>query len=50
METNKHYDSSVPFPLEIENSQMKVTCTEFEGGKNVAFENGFLYLIMVLLI
>ena len=45
METNKHYDSSVPFPLKIENSQMKVTCTEFEGGKNVAFENGFLYLI-----
>lgn len=45
METNKNYDSSVTFPLEIENSKLKVRCTEFEGGKNVAFENGFLYLI-----
>lgn len=46
MEFNKNYDSSNGvFPLEFENSEMEVTRTEFEGGKNAAYENGYLYVV-----
>lgn len=42
---NPNYDSSVPFPPKLAQKSMKLHYTEFAGGNDIVYANGYLYLI-----